>query len=1396
MPNSLITRSQSEKKSKQGNSSSENPDNACESESAVVESKMAEVTLNLHPEMIKALIPVYDGKSMTVETFLARVEQYAVIYGWKDEQKFLYASTRLEGVPRLWYNSISISINSWAQFSCQIKAKFNKELDAIDVHFILMNVRKMASESYIEFSYRVNELAANNNVAEPSAVKYIIAALGNDSIYAGIVNTRFSTLDELTSHFQYCEMMSAMNDFKKKSKLHSSHSSFKSEPSGFSSLRCFKCNEQGHKKVDCHSSPNVVIKKEEPIKVRVTCTYCKFTGHTEDRCFKKKKDKEFEVGVVEDYGVVEGYKKNDGVVEDYGVVEGYKKKKDGVVEDHLNENMGVTATIIIQKKAVQVQALFDTGSSVSMINEIYLPPGILVEKCLKNLKGINGAQIHVNGMVKAQVIINNNLLDIELVVVREGTFNHQVLIGRDFVDVNDLGLVVVDRNSNIVISSKEVEKLVFDLVEMNEVYNGVEESVLEVYERERVVADVLDVGDTEETKVLQEVVTELFDKNYRSRQKPDFPIVKQEVIINLKGSKIFHTTPMRYSMPEKVELNKIIEDLMKKEVIRESNSEYSSRVVLVRKKNGSYRMCINYKELNKMVERNHFPLPVIEDIIVKLKSMKYFSSLDLKNGFYHVDIAECSRKYTAFVSEEGQFEFNKLPFGFANSPSEFARYVSKVLVNLIRTKKVVVYMDDILVGTETIQEHLELLKEVFITLSDNHVQLQMQKCCFVKTTVEYLGYKLSQDQIMPSEKHIDAVKQYPVPMNQKSLQRFLGFISYFRKFIIGFNKQASCLYDLMKRVEDYKFTRVHLAAFNSLKEALISKPILGIYSPTAETQLHTDASARGYGAILMQKQENEKLFKPIMYFSRKSTEAEAKMHSFELETLAVVYAVQRFRIYLFGIHFTVITDCSALKQTMEKKDVHARIARWALILNEFDFDMIHRKGDQMQHVDALSRMNVYMVEEDEYDAFHNDIYVNQLRDENIQKTVSSVRNGRNKDYQMRDTILYKKDKNKLLLVVPENMIVSVIYKFHDEFGHFGVDKVEELIKRSFYFSEMRKRLIVHIKNCVVCIRYTPKQKKYDGMLNLYEKGKIPFYTIHIDHLVALVKTKAKNENILAVVDGFTKFIRLFPTRTTNTAEVLKSLEVYFRDYSIPTRIVSDRGTAFTSKAFKEFVDSKNIKHVLNATASPKSNGQVERYNRTLVPVLSKLVDVRKKDWDVLLPEVEHLLNNSWNRSVKEIPSKLLFGVVQKREIDENVLAFVDEVNAETEERNLINIREKAYKNIMNAQEYNKRIHDQHCKSNTVYNENDLVMIRNVPTAGMSAKLEPKFKGPYRIKRVLNNNRYVIEDVPGFQVSSVRFEGVFDPLNMRKYKAEMIGKDVNESEEEYLDYEYLDSDEEI
>ena len=328
----------SRKKREQEGQSSEAKDS--ESDSCNLEVRMTEV-VHLHPEMIKSLIPVFDNKTMTVTNYIARVTQFAVVYGWSDEQKFLYASTRLDGVPKMWYNATCSKINNWKQFAESIKSKFDNSVDAMDVHFKLMNIKKLSTESYVEFAYKVNEIASNNGIAEASAVKYIIAALSADPIYQGIITGRYNTLDDLTTQLNYFEMMTSVSDFKKRNDVATTSKGDIKKPL----IRCFKCNEKGHKKTDCPKDQ--VFKKEVQ---KVTCNYCKFVGHNEEKCYKKQKDQRIvqsEVNIVQ-----EG--------EDQG----------------LSKNMKISTSIIIRKSVIQLQGLFDTGSSVSMISKLSLPPGI------------------------------------------------------------------------------------------------------------------------------------------------------------------------------------------------------------------------------------------------------------------------------------------------------------------------------------------------------------------------------------------------------------------------------------------------------------------------------------------------------------------------------------------------------------------------------------------------------------------------------------------------------------------------------------------------------------------------------------------------------------------------------------------------------------------------------------------------------------------------------------------------------------------------------------------------------------------------------------------------------------------------------------------------------------
>lgn len=321
---------------------------------------------------------------------------------------------------------------------------------------------------------------------------------------------------------------------------------------------------------------------------------------------------------------------------------------------------------------------------------------------------------------------------------------------------------------------------------------------------------------------------------------------------------------------------------------------------------------MDYKALNKITVKDRYPLPLVDDQIDCLTDHCYFTSLDLKDGFYHVLIAKDSIKFTSFVTPDGQYEFMKMPFGLANGPATFQRYINTVFVPLLDTNKVLIYLDDILIPTQTMDENLKIIAEVLDLLSQYKLELKISKYRFLKREVNYLGYIVSASGITPNNHNIEAVRNFPQPRTVKQVQSFLGLTSYFRKFVPSFASIAEPLYDLLKKDKPFVFDQKELAAFESLRDVLISRPVLAFYSPTATTELHTDASSHGYDAILLQMQSDNKMH-PIMYFSKCTTEVESRYHSYELETLAIIYAVERFRVYLQGIRFTIVTDCNSVK---------------------------------------------------------------------------------------------------------------------------------------------------------------------------------------------------------------------------------------------------------------------------------------------------------------------------------------------------------------------------------------------------------------------------------------------------------------------------------------------------
>lgn len=268
--------------------------------------------------------------------------------------------------------------------------------------------------------------------------------------------------------------------------------------------------------------------------------------------------------------------------------------------------------------------------------------------------------------------------------------------------------------------------------------------------------------------------------------------------------------PRRLSYAEKIGVQQIIDDLLNKNIIRPSCSPYAAPIVLVKKRSGEMRMCVDYRALNAITVRDNYPLPLIDDCIEYLSNKKYFSVLDLKSGFHQVDVSSDSVKYTSFVVPGGQYEYLKMPFGLKNAPSVFQRFVSEILQSLIVSRKIVVYMDDILLATETVDEHFGLMAQLLSIIAEHGLELQLRKCQFVFTRIEYLGYAIDSNGIRPGERHLDAIHKYPTPGNVREVQSFLGLASYFRRFIHSFAIIASPLTNLTKKECSFKLMRIVL----------------------------------------------------------------------------------------------------------------------------------------------------------------------------------------------------------------------------------------------------------------------------------------------------------------------------------------------------------------------------------------------------------------------------------------------------------------------------------------------------------------------------------------------------------------------------------------------------------
>uniref|UniRef100_A0A3B3BNF8 Gypsy retrotransposon integrase-like protein 1 n=1 Tax=Oryzias melastigma TaxID=30732 RepID=A0A3B3BNF8_ORYME len=418
-----------------------------------------------------------------------------------------------------------------------------------------------------------------------------------------------------------------------------------------------------------------------------------------------------------------------------------------------------------------------------------------------------------------------------------------------------------------------------------------------------------------------------------------------------------------------------LQDLLETGIIRESDSPFASPIVVVRKKDGGVRLCIDYRKLNLQTIKDAYALPKLEESFSALSGSKWFSVLDLKSGYYQIEMEEADKEKTAFVCPLGFWEFNRMPQGVTNAPSTFQRLMEKC-VGELNLKEVLVFIDDIIVFAPTLEEHETRLMRVLNKLKDYGLKLSLEKCVFFQTSVKYLGHVVSQDGVKTDPDKISTLTSWPVPKTLKELRSFLGFAGYYRRFVEGYSAIVKPLHELtagypplqkglkpLREPQKYhnpkepfggRWTPGCQQAFDTIIEKLTLAPVLAFADPQKPYILHTDASSTGLGAILYQEHEEKK--RVVAYASRGLTKSESRYPAHKLEFLALKWAVtEKFSDYLYGAQFTVVTDSNPLTYLLTTAKLDATSYRWLSALSTYNFKIVYRAGKRNADADGLSR---------------------------------------------------------------------------------------------------------------------------------------------------------------------------------------------------------------------------------------------------------------------------------------------------------------------------------------------------------------------------------------------------------------------------------------------------------